>query len=96
MSMQLFSETFISELKTEISQDVFNKISCLIQTAQTPPPPQTEFITRKQTAQILRVSLPTINDWTKTGKIKGYRIGSRVRYKRNEIENSLLQIKTRN
>jgi excisionase family DNA binding protein len=93
--MQLFSETFISELKTEISQDVFNKISCLIQKAQTPSPP-TEFITRKQAANLLRVSLPTILDWTKTGKIKGYRIGSRIRYKRNEIENSLLQIKTRN
>lgn len=93
MSVQLFSETFISELKTEISQDVFNKISCLIQTAQTPPP-QTELITRKQAANLLSVSLPTVNDWTKTGKIKGYRIGSRIRYKRNEIENSLLQIKT--
>ena len=93
--MQLFSAPFIEQLKTEISEDVFNKISCLIQTAQTPPP-QTEFITRKQTADLLRVSLPTINDWTKTGKIKGYRIGSRVRYKRNEIENSLSQIKTRN
>lgn len=95
MSMQMFSAPFIEQLKTEISQDIFNKISGLIQTAQTPTP-QTEFITRKQTAQILGVSLPTINDWTKTGKIKGYRIGSRIRYKRNEIENSLLQIKTRN
>ena len=95
MSMQMFSTPFIEQLKTEISEDVFNKISCLIQTAQTTNP-ETEFITRKQTADLLRVSLPTINDWTKTGKIKGYRIGSRIRYKRNEIENSLSQIKTRN
>lgn len=93
--MQLFSAPFIEQLKTEISEDVFNKISCLLEKVQTPAP-QTEFITRKQTAQILRVSLPTVNDWTKTGKIKGYRIGSRIRYKRNEIENSLSQIKTRN
>lgn len=93
MSTQLFSAPFIEQLKTEISEDVFNKISCLIQTAQTPAP-QTELITRKQAANLLSVSLPTVNDWTKTGKIKGYRIGSRIRYKRNEIENSLLQIKT--
>lgn len=95
MSMQLFSAPFIEQLKTEISEDVFNKISCLLEKVQTAAP-QTEFITRKQTAQILGVSLPTINEWTKTGKIKGYRIGSRIRYKRNEIENSLSQIKTRN
>lgn len=91
--MQLFSAPFIEQLKTEISEDVFNKISCLLEKAQTPPP-QTELITRKQAATLLSVSLPTVNDWTKTGKIKGYRIGSRIRYKRNEIENSLLQIKT--
>lgn len=93
--MQLFSAPFIEQLKTEISEDVFNKISCLLKTVQTPAP-QTELITRKQTAQLLGVSLPTVNDWTKTGKIQGYRIGSRIRYKRNEIENSLSQIKTRN
>ena len=93
--MQMFSAPFIEQLKTEISEDVFNKISPLLEKFRTPTP-QTEFITRKQTAQILRVSLPTVNDWTKTGKITGYRIGSRIRYKRNEIENSLSQIKTRN
>lgn len=93
--MQMFSTPFLEQLKTEISEDVFNKISCLIQTAQTPRL-QTELITRKEAAKVLGVSLPTINDWTKTGKITGYRIGSRIRYKRNEIENSLSQIKTRN
>lgn len=92
--MQLFSAPFIEQLKTEISEDVFNKISGLLEKAQTTTTPPTEFITRKQAANLLRVSLPTVNDWTKTGKIKGYRIGSRIRFKRHEIENSLAQIKT--
>jgi len=91
--MQMFSAPFIEQLKTEISEEVFSKISSLLQTAQTPSP-ETELITRKQVAKLLGVSLPTINSYTKTGKIKGYRIGNRIRYKRNEIENSLLQIKT--
>ena len=55
----------------------------------------TELLTRKETAKLLGVSLPTIQDWTKTGKITGYRIASRIRYKRSEVENSLSQIKTR-
>ena len=94
--MQMFSAPFIEQLKSEISEEVFNKISGLLEKAQTPTTPPTELITRKQVANLLGVTLPTINDWTKTGKIKGYRIGSRIRYKRNEIENSLSQIKTRN
>ena len=40
-----------------------------------------------------------IKVWTKTvpkeGKIKGYRIGSRIRFKQHEIEKSLLSIKTK-
>jgi excisionase family DNA binding protein len=54
----------------------------------------TELLTRKEAAKLLGVSLPTLSDWTKTGKIIGYRIASRVRYKRNELENSLSQIKS--
>lgn len=54
-----------------------------------------EYLTRKQTATLLGVSLVTLSEWTKEGKVKGYRIGSRIRYKRHEIEQSLLTIKTR-
>lgn len=92
MSMQMFSAPFIEQLKTEISQEVFCKISGLIQTQNSTP--KTELLTRKEAAILLGISLPTLADWTKTGKVKGYRIASRIRYKRHEIENSLLQIKT--
>ena len=54
-----------------------------------------EYLTRKQTSALLGVSLVTLSEWTKEGKVKGYRIGSRIRYKRHEIEQSLLTIKTK-
>lgn len=85
---------FIEQLKTEISEDVFKKIAPLFLSVLQPVK-ETQFLTRKEAAKLLGVSLPTILDWTKSGKIIGYRIASRVRYKRNEIENSLSQIKTR-
>ncbi len=59
-----------------------------------PPPPQTEYITRNECARILGVSLPTLNDWTKRGLIIGYRIGTRVRYKKAEILEAVKQIQT--
>lgn len=91
---EIFSPSFCEQLKTEISNDVFKKIAPLIQSVQQPPK-ETELLTRKEAAKLLGVSLVTIQEWTKTGKIIGYRIASRIRYKRNEIENSLSQIKTR-
>ena len=58
------------------------------------PEPQTEYITRKETARILGVSLPTLNDWSKRGIIPSYRISSRVRYKKEDVLNSLDLVKT--
>lgn len=56
------------------------------------PPQTTDLITRHETAQKLGVSLVTLNDWTKVGIIKGYRIGTRVRYKLHEIELAVKEI----
>ena len=64
-------------------------------TAHLQPILNDDFLTRKQTSTILNISLITLHKWTKEGKIKGYRIGSRIRYKRHEIEQSLLKIKTK-
>ena len=94
MSEQLFSSLPLDRLKSEISEAVKREVAPLFETANSAKP-ETELLTRKQAAKLLCVSLPTILDWTKTGKITGYRIASRIRYKRAELENSLSKIKTR-
>ena len=52
------------------------------------------FLSRKETAKFLKISLPTLHDWTKSGIIPGYRIGNRVLFKKGEIINSMTKIKT--
>lgn len=47
-----------------------------------------DFLTRNETAQLLRVTLPTLYDWTKRGYLISYRMGSRIRYKRSEVNES--------
>lgn len=47
---------------------------------------QTEILlTRKETADKLKISLVTLNDWTRRGLIKSYLIGGRVLYKEHEL-----------
>ena len=53
-----------------------------------------ELLTRAQAAELLSVTLPTLREYTKKGLITGYRMGSRVRYKRSEILDSLQKIRT--
>ena len=55
---------------------------------------QIEYITRKDTAKILGISLPTLNDWSKKGVIPSYRIQSRIRYKKTEVMNCFKQVQT--
>jgi len=56
--------------------------------------PSEKLLTRKETADKLKVSLVTLNDWTKRALIQSYIIGGRVLYKESEIEKSLFQVKT--
>ena len=50
-----------------------------------------EYLTRKDTAQLLQVDLSTLWNWTKKGKLQAYGIGNRVYYKRSEIEASIVK-----
>jgi excisionase family DNA binding protein len=94
MNNQIFSSLPLEQLKNEISNEILDRITPLLQSVNKPTP-TTELLTRKEASRLLGVSLPTLLDWTKTGKVTGYRIASRVRYKRSELENSLSQIRTK-
>ena len=53
-----------------------------------------EYITRKAAARLLGITLPTLHKYSITGKVPAYRIARQVRYKKSEVEKSLLQFKT--
>lgn len=50
-----------------------------------------EFATRMEVAKLLKITLPTLHDWTKQGIITSYKIGKRVLYKRDEVKDSMHQ-----
>lgn len=52
---------------------------------------QPEFLTRKQTADKLHLSLGTLDQYVKSGLITSYKIGHRVLFKSDEINDSLFQ-----
>jgi len=53
---------------------------------------QSEYLSRKEVAKLLKITLPTLHDWTKQGWLKAYKMGTRVLYKQDEIEASLHQL----
>ena len=53
---------------------------------------ETNYFTRKEVAKKLHISLPTLNEYTKSGNLKGYRIMGRILYKIDEVDSALTSI----
>ncbi len=54
--------------------------------------PKTDLLTRKEAAEILKISLVTLYTWTKHNILSAHKIANKVYYKRAEIEKALVQI----
>ncbi len=59
---------------------------------QKPTPPDNHYLTRKETATRLKVSLVTLTEWVNRSRLKAYKIGGRVLFRENEVEAALAQI----
>ena len=75
------SETLRSVIREELS---------LINTKETAP----RYLSRQEVATLLKISLPTLNEYTRTGIIKGSRIGSRVLYAESDVKEAVKDIPT--
>lgn len=53
-----------------------------------PPPPRTvhDLLTALEVAGRLRVDVATVRRWTRTGELRGYRVGSAYRYSEQQLE----------
>lgn len=88
----ILSPISIGELKSVISETVTNEVNRILSLNNKSDQP--EYFTRKETAKLLGVSLVTLNEWQRTGLVPAYRINTRVRYKKEDVLNSLMKIQT--
>lgn len=75
--------------KKQIVEAIIKRIDALEDRLPEPKQEKSKWITRKEASELLGVSLVTISDWTKRDILKAYRIGTRVRFKLDEIEDVL-------
>lgn len=91
MSAVQFIQVTPEQLQNAIVNGVKNQLDDLKQHFQ--PKEPTEYLTRRETADLLKVDLSTIYNYTKQSKLKAYGIGNRVYYKRKEVENAIVELK---
>lgn len=56
------------------------------------PVEKTEYLTRTEVSELLKINLSTVHKWTKQNYLHAYYLGNRVYYKRSEIENTLCSV----
>lgn len=87
---QLFLEGMTVDTLSDIIRET---VRAEIGTSQAEPPPATDkFLTRKETAGRFKVSLVTLTEWVNRSRLKAYKIGGRVLFRENEVEDALSQI----
>jgi len=80
------------DLRTLLSEMLKSELASFRPVEQ---PKDNLLLTRKETAEILGISLPTLRTYSTEGRIQSYRIGSRIRYKREEVLNSVSAIQSK-
>ena len=79
-----------AEQLVKLFADLQNQINDLKQYYE--PKQPTEYLTRKEVAELLKCDLSTLWLWSKKGKLIPYGIGNRTYYKRNEVELAIIKI----
>lgn len=51
-----------------------------------------KLLNSKEAARFLKVSLVTLHKWKVSGQVKFHRIGSRIRYKKSDLDAALLSV----
>jgi excisionase family DNA binding protein len=82
------------EFRESILTDVREEIKTLSQNFQ--PITPTEYLTRKEIAKILKISLVTLSEWNRKKILMPYRLGKLIRYKRTDIDLALVSINSVN
>lgn len=82
----------VNELLEKIGQLIDTKIGTGF--SQPQQKNQSKFLSRADVAGLLKISLPTLHEWSKLGLLQAYRIGTRVLYKQDEIELALSKTAT--
>ena len=77
----------------QLLEKIGKLIDSKLNTADTiPKSGQSILLSRAEVAKTLKISFPTLHDWTKQGWLQSYKIGNRILYKSNEVEEALQKV----
>lgn len=85
-----FNETELRLIIYDTIKNVINDLSVLSNNSSNK---EDEFLNRVELSKYLKISLSTVDNYTRLGLLKKHKIGHRVLFKKNEIDNFILNKK---
>ncbi|ULB33915.1 helix-turn-helix transcriptional regulator [Proteiniphilum propionicum] len=84
ISVEELSET----IKGIVAEEVKNALTAISETIPKDTTP--EYLSRKETAEMLGVSLPTLHSYVKKGYLTAHRVGEKtIRFRKEDVANAL-------
>lgn len=90
--MEEYFKNILDEIKNELSSILkLVQEEALREIKEKSKNSSLELLTRKEAAKLLCCSLPTLDLYTEQGSIKSYRLGNSIRFKKEDLENALIE-----
>lgn len=87
----ILTQTTKDDLISEITSKVLLGITTILNESREKDLSSKEWLTSKETETILKISSVTRWTWTNSGILKSYKIGNRLRYRKDEVLKALLR-----
>lgn len=72
------------------------KVESIIKDSQQQQITSKEWLTAKEVCDLLKISHTTLFDWSRNGSLKKHKIGNRIRFRHDEVLESLTRIESKN
>lgn len=89
MSTFQFTSVEPEQLQKQIAETVQSELAAFFKENQKHAE---EWLTRDELKTMLKVSISTVNNWKKAGKLVAYGMGNKVYFKRSEVEKMLKKL----
>jgi hypothetical protein len=77
----------LQQLISKVVEEHLQEIKTLLNSK-----PLNDWLSRKETAKLLKINLSTLSVWTKNNLLLPYGLGGRVYYKRSEVEQAIIKL----
>ena len=91
--MKQFNITQVSpeELQTMFNEALASQLKSIQLSSTTSPE---EYLTTVEVSQLFKISISTVHNWRKSGTLLACQIGGKVFFKRSDIDNAVVQLKS--